>query len=228
VLPTAINFGLVQASQEVVRNVLVTNNGSAPLRFRVPRPEPWSFFQWIGDGPMQWRSMPPGGSETVAVRYAPAVIGTHSSSIAIVAEDETVTVRLVGERVPAPLPSIQVVPREVSFGLVDAGRTKTEQLVLANDSAATLTISAARIEGPDRGLFALPGRPPNRIQAGQAAILPISFTPAGRVEGGNRATLVLESNAVNAPQLRVDLFGMGVAAAPRARWLEPVLAVMMR
>lgn len=228
VVPTTINFGRVQASQEVARNVLVTNNGSAPLRFRVPPPQPWSFFQWAGDGTMQWRSLPPGGSQTVAVRYAPAVIGAHSSTIAIVAEDEAVTVRLVGERVPAPSPSIQVVPREVSFGLVDAGGTKTVQLVLANDSAATLTISGARIEGPDRSLFALAGQRPNMIQAGQAAILPISFTPAGRVEGGNRATLVIDSNAANAPQMRVDLFGMGVAAAPRARWLEPVLAVMMR
>ena len=227
VVPTTINFGLITAGQQVQRNVLVTNNGSAPLRFRVAPPPSWSVFQWTGDAPFHWRSVPAGGDATIAVHYKPTATGRHSSEIVIVSEDQTVTVPLFGERVAAPLPAIHAIPRQLSFGLVDVG-TATKQLLLANDSAAPLVINGARIEGPDRGLFALPGQIPNIVQAGQTASLVVSFTPVDRVAGGNQATLVIESNAANDPQLSVSLFGVGAASTLRSGWLEPVLSVMMR
>jgi hypothetical protein len=228
VLPAAINFGLVQSGQQEARNVLVSNNGSATLRFRVPPPEPWSFFQWAGDAPMQWRNLASGTADTLTVRYTPAVIGVHRGTISILSEDETVSVQLFGERVPSPQPSIQTVPSRVSFGVVEVGKADTTHLVVANDSAVPLTISAARIEGTDRDLFALQGQPPSDIAAGQAAVLTLTFTPVSHEVDGNRATLVVDSNAANDPRLRVELFGMGVGATPQARWLEQVLTMMMR
>jgi hypothetical protein len=228
VLPAAINFGLVQSGQQEARNVLVSNNGSATLRFRVPPPEPWSFFQWAGDAPMQWRNLASGTADTLTVRYTPAVIGVHRGTISILSKDETVSVQLFGERVPSPQPSIQTVPSRVSFGVVEVGKADTTHLVVANDSAVPLTISAARIEGTDRDLFALQGQPPSDIAAGQAAVLTLTFTPVSHEVDGNRATLVVDSNAANDPRLRVELFGMGVGATPQARWLEQVLTMMMR
>ena len=228
VLPTTVNFGLVQAGQEVVRNVLVTNNGSAPLRFRVPPPEPWSFFQWSGDLPLQWRSLPPGGGEAVAIRYKPAVIGTHSSSIAVVAEDETVTVRLLGERVPAPLPSVQAVPRQVSFGVVDAGRTETVQLVAgerqrrgpygyAPRASRGRTADSSRCRDCRRAAFKPDKRPSCRSAS----------PPSARSKG---ATAPRWSSTAMRPTFHGCGWSCSAWAwAPRpSHWLEPVLTIMMR
>jgi hypothetical protein len=43
--------------------------------------------------------------------------------------------------------------------------------------------------------------------------------------GAHQATLIIDSNAANAPALSVNLSG---AAAGGAGWLEPMLAMMMR
>lgn len=209
VLPTAINFGLVQVGQQVTRNVLVTSYGTAPLRFRVDPPASQTPFQWSGDGPNSWRSLPPGEAQIIAIRYTPTAVGTHSSSVVIASDDETVSVSLFGEGVPGPQPEIRTIPRQLSFGVVNVGTTATLQLTLANDGAAPLKINTAAIEGPDRKLFALPGPAPTVIKAGQAAVLAVSFTPAAAVAGGHRSTLVIESNAGNDPRLEVSLFGTG-------------------
>jgi hypothetical protein len=215
VLPSAVNFGLVQVRQQVVRNVIVSSYGTAPLRFRVDSPVSQSPFQWTGDAPNQWRSLPPGQDEIIAVRYLPTAAGAHAGQVVIASDDETVSVELFGEGVPAPRPEIRAVPRQLNFGVVNVGTTATLRLTLANDGAAPLKINATRIEGPDSRLFGLTGPVPTVIQAGQAALLGVSFTPAARVAGGHRATLVIESNAGNDPQLSVSLFGTGAASSLR-------------
>jgi hypothetical protein len=214
VLPAALNFGLVQVGQQVVRNVLVSSYGSASLRFRVEPPASQTPFQWPGDAPNQWRSLPPGEDAIIAVRYMPTAAGTHANGVVIVSDDETVNVPLLGEGVPPPRPEIRAIPRQLNFGVVNVGTTATLQLTLANDGAGPLTISAARIEGPDSRLFALSAATPMVIKAGQTARLAVSFT-AARVASGRQATLVIESNASNDPQLGVSLFGAGAASSLR-------------
>ena len=215
VLPTAINFGLVQVGQQVIRNVLVTNYGSASLRFRVDPPASQTPFQWAGDAPNQWRSLPSGEDEIIPVRYMPTTIGTHSTSVVIASDDETVSIALLGEGVPPPQPEIHAVPRQLNFGVVNVGATATLQLILANDGAGLLTINATRIEGPYSALFALPRPTPTVVRAGQTASLAVSFTPLAMVAGGHQATLVIESNAGNDPRLSVSLFGAGAASSLR-------------
>jgi hypothetical protein len=214
VLPTAVNFGLVQVGQQVVRNVIVSSYGTAPLRFRVDPPVSQSPFQWTGDAPNQWRTLPPSQDEIIAVRYLPTAAGAHAGQVVIASDDETVSVELFGEGVPAPRPEIRAVPRQLSFGAVNVGTTATLRLTLANDGAAPLKISAVRIAGPDFKLFELAGPAPTLIQVGQTALLPVRFTPAS-AGTGRQATLVIESNARNSPRLDVGLSGAGAAASLR-------------
>ncbi len=98
VVPSALNFGLVRLGQQVARNVLVTNNGSSSLRFRV-NPPTQVVFQWAGDAANAWHTVPSGGSEVIAVRYKPVTAGAHTAQIAIASDDGTVSVPLVGEGV---------------------------------------------------------------------------------------------------------------------------------
>jgi HYDIN/CFA65/VesB family protein len=215
VLPTAVNFGLIQVGQQIVRNVVVSSYGTAPLRFRVDPPVSQSPFQWTGDAPNVWRTLAPGEDAIIALRYLPTTIGAHSTSVVIASDDETVSVALFGEGTPPPRPEIRAAPRQLSFGVINVGTTATLQLTLANDGTAPLTISATRIEGPDGKLFALPGPVPTVIKAGQTALVAVRFSPAASVAGGYRATLVIESNANNDPRLSVSLFGSGAASSLR-------------
>ena len=48
---------------------------------------------------------------------------------------------------------IRVVPRQLSFGVVNVGSTATLQLTVANDGAAALAISVTRIEGAGQRAF---------------------------------------------------------------------------
>lgn len=212
VLPNAINFGLVPVGQQAVRNVLVTNYGSASGRFRVDPAASQTPFQWTGDAMDQWRSLPPGGDELISVRYTPPVADSHSARLAIVTDDETLSIPLSGEGLPEPEPEIRAVPRQINFGVVSVGTTATLQLTLANDGAGLLAINAARIEGPDSALFALSSQVPTIIQPGQGASVTVSFAPVAMVVGGHQATLIIESNANNAPQLGISLFGAGAAS----------------
>ena len=163
--------------------------------------------------PNHWRRLPFGEAAVILVRYKPTTAGRHSSKVLIVSDDEKAIVSLFGESAPAPLPEIHAIPRQLSFGLVNVGTTTTLQLTLANNGAAPLIINAAHIEGPDRALFALPGQIPNIIPAGETASISVSFIPAAMVVGGYHATLVIESNADNDPQLGVSLVGTGAATS---------------
>jgi endonuclease/exonuclease/phosphatase family metal-dependent hydrolase len=93
VLPTSINFGPVPVGQQRVRNVLVTNPGSAPLRFRV-QPPTQGPFQWTGDTAGVGRTLQPGDQAVVAVRFVPATVGAHSASVVVVGDDEPIPVRV--------------------------------------------------------------------------------------------------------------------------------------
>jgi hypothetical protein len=225
VLPAAIDFGIVPAGQAIQRNVLVINNGSATLRFRVPPPASGSVFEWTGDAPLHWRTVPAGGAEAIAVHYKPVATGRHAAEIRIVSERQSATVPLFGERAPASVPHIQVVPQHLDFGMVAIGTAATGQLVLANDSTAALIIRGARVEGPDMAQFALAGEALGVVRAGQTALLSVNYVPAVGAAGAHQATLIIDSNAANAPALSVNLSG---AAAGGAGWLEPMLAMMMR
>ena len=98
VLPTSLNFGPLRVGQRVVRNVLVTNNGSAPLGYRVGPPSQ-PCFQWPAETAVG-RSLLPGDAAVVAVRYVPDAAGAHPAMLTIVGDDETVRVALSGQGVP--------------------------------------------------------------------------------------------------------------------------------
>jgi len=80
----------------VVRNVLVTNNGSAALHYRVVLPLQ-SRFLWLGS--VVRSSLPPGEAAVVPVRYVPDAPGAHSAVLTIEGDDETVRVSLSGQGV---------------------------------------------------------------------------------------------------------------------------------
>jgi hypothetical protein len=228
VLPTAINFGLVPAGHETQRNILVTNGGSYPLRFRVDPSAPASPFEWIGDPPLRWRSVRPGEAATVTVHYRPRATGRHASQVTIESERETAIVPLFGERLPLSVPDLQVIPRQLDFGTVAIGGTSTRQLVLANDSTANLIVHGAHVEGTGSASFSVAGEAAAVVRAGETAVLALGFTPAAGSSGPQLATLVIESNAAAAPGVSVPLTGVTSPVRSAAAWLEPMLGIMMR
>jgi hypothetical protein len=97
VLPLSIAFGSVALGRRMVRNVLITNNGSAPLLFRVEPPPPRSNFSWTGDAVGTRRALDPREQAVVAVAYEPNARARDTGEVVISGSDGTVRVPLSGE-----------------------------------------------------------------------------------------------------------------------------------
>ena len=97
VLPMSIAFGPVALGRRVVRNVLITNTGSAPLLFRVEPSPPRSNFSWTGDAIGTRRALRPGDQAVVSVTYEPNARARHTGEVVISGSDGTVRVALSGE-----------------------------------------------------------------------------------------------------------------------------------
>src|SRR5215211_308908 len=211
VLPTTINFGFVAVGESEQRILLVENAGDAELHYSLP-PTLQREFYWRTGTLGASRTLAPGASETIPVRFEPTRTGSQEHRITIESNDRTATVLLLGEGIPPPVPQISVAPPQLNFGVVYVGRTATLDLTVTNTGAAPLTVSELRIEGPARALFALTGQQARTVQPGQSAVVQVTFTPTTMTAGGHRANLVIVTNAENTPQQSVELFGMGATS----------------
>lgn len=226
VFPATINFAFVEVGQEAERNFAVQNNGNAPLRLKIAPVHPTSAFQWESEHPIGWRELAGGEAAIVRIRFRPLVAGPASTQIVVESDTQKDAVQVVGEGVAPPRPRLQIIPARGNFGAVEA-LTASLQFALINDGAAALALGGARIAGPDRTRFSLPASPPGRIEAGRSAMITVTFAPRGFKPEGDRAALVVESDAGEAPLARVPLLGVGAKKGVGTGWLEPVIFAAM-
>jgi len=116
-------------------------------------------------------------------------------------------------------PSIAVSPVEVQFPTLNRLETGLQTLSVRNDGTATLAITGMRIEGdaaftlerwngqPAAGLAFPFGLVSPGAAGASSGALEVGLTPPA--EGDYAAELVIDSNAENAPELRVPLGGRG-------------------
>ena len=118
---------------------------------------------------------------------------------------------LFGDVLPKPEPKIEVLPKQLNFGVVDVGSTSTLGVNLFNNGASPLEILEFRIEGDpqDATSFILSRQPPPIIPPTENAVIEISFRPSLRLSEGHKANLVIGSNDPDNPQIILNLFGMG-------------------
>ncbi len=114
--------------------------------------------------------------------------------------------------VTPPLALLDV--REVAFEPTRVGSVTSAVVRVTNAGDAPLLVESAEIEGGEEfevsparwiGVVELP--------AGEGRIVAVTYAPRDR--GADEATLVLRTNAVDSPELRVPLTGEGTTPLPR-------------
>ena len=103
-------------------------------------------------------------------------------------------------------PKISLSSNSVSFGYVEVGSTKSEEIVVSN-YGSNLQIKRIYISGNHGGEFSFYTNCGDTINFGKSCSLLVYFTP--KSEGNKKATLIIESNDIKNPKLLVSLDGIG-------------------
>jgi subtilisin family serine protease len=112
-----------------------------------------------------------------------------------------------------PRPTISVTPTTVDLGKILVNSSpSTKTVTLTNNGLSSLSINTIALQGADNSSFS--------YQLGSCGPLPLSLAPSGSctinvtfapgTEGTKNATMVIGSDAANAPSLNVPMTGTGV------------------
>ena len=130
--------------------------------------------------------------------------------------------------VTPPLALLDV--REVSFSPTRVGSVDSAVVRVTNAGDAPLIVESAEIEGGDGAFEVSPARWIGVVElpGGEGRIVAVTYAP--RARGIDEATLVLRTNAVDSPELRVPIRGEGTTPLPRVEApstveLEPTRAL---
>ncbi len=191
----------------------VTNNGNGPLTISaiaLGGPDAAQFGFAAGQLPV---TLQPGANKAWAVGFNPTMVGMFNGTLTFVSDDPmspNATVNLSGNGVS---PMIAVSPMTVDFGAQLVGHTSQgRDVTIKNTGTASLTITQLNISGPQMAAFAEVNPPglPSSLSAGASEPITITLTPAA--VGADTATLVIQSDDPNTPQVKVKLTGSGVSS----------------
>ena len=222
VVPPSLDFGDVRLAASRTRTVTVSNAGNQPLALPTLAIVGGSpAFTVAPEGPI---AVPPGGSATLSVTFAPRRAGADQATLQIATADPNsplVAVPLTGT---GGGPSLAVLPSALDFGAQPRGTSVTLQLLVENagDSGAGVTplaISSLAISG-GAGELSVAGQPPPALAAGQSFQIAVTFAPTAL--GLERALLAIVSNDPDAPVVSVPLFGSGRDPLPCQIAIDPV------
>ena len=172
-----LSMGGAVIGSSVSDSVSFSNVGAAPLTVTgVDLPSaPFS----VSGAPVPGQpsaTIPPGGSFTVTVTFAPSVVGSYTDSLEILSNGGNATVALTAS---ATAPSALTVSKSsVSFGTVDLGAAKLETVTLKNSGGSPITI--AKSKPPVLGGFVAQTSLPEgtTIPAGGSVALTVAFIPS--------------------------------------------------
>lgn len=131
-----------------------------------------------------------------------------------------VVLRPVGTTLPAP--NLVVLPGTYHYGTLAAGMSAAHTFVLHNTGNLDLELANIRLLGSDAAAFRLPPPPAVlTLSPGESLDLEVAFEPL--VEGGKTATMRIDSNDPDQPELDVTLTGQAVlVAGTGAMWISAV------
>ena len=110
-----------------------------------------------------------------------------------------------GEKISRARATIDVSPASLDFGTVAPGTVVKKQLVITNQGSATLQLSAFTIDADTRKAFSVSAAP-EKVDVGATSNVEVTYT-APASDGADGASLVIASDADNAPEARISLAG---------------------
>ncbi len=216
VSPASLAFGNVTVGASSSMNLTISNTGNAPLTGTIALASGTS--SEFAFSPSSF-NVAAGGSQAVAVSYAPTAVGADAGSLTISSNDAanpSVSVALSGAGVAAPAPSIALNPASLSFGTVTVGGSASLTAQVQNSGTAPLTVTAIALctspaTSPE---FGWSPAAPFTVAAGGSSTLTVTYTPTGA--GADSGCLGISSNDAANPVVALSVSGTGqLPAAPR-------------
>ncbi|MCB0301050.1 MAG: choice-of-anchor D domain-containing protein, partial [Calditrichaeota bacterium] len=212
VAPDSLDFGSIFVNTTSIKNVLITNTGDTTLSIVNIRITGLNYGSFDTANITAAFDIEPGETDTIMVRFKPAVAIEHLANLEITSNDpdeEIVNVPLRGIALPTPIPNIVVSSDSLGFGTVVLGNSTSLSLIISNDGTAPLEVSALDLSGSTPEAFATNATPPITINPGDSQSVEIVFTPQS--EGQKAALLSILNNDPDMPEVQVILTGTGVA-----------------
>jgi hypothetical protein len=171
--PSTYNFGSVVDGQTKSQTIALSNTGTAAL----------TITQFTASGSAYSVSglatpvtVPPGGSKTFNVLFAPTTAGSLAGSVGITtnASDSPSVLTLIGTGSAASV-TLASNPASVNFSGVGSGSSNSKTVTISNAGTASLTISQITVNAKD---FSISGMAtPLTLAAGQNAAMSVTFKP---------------------------------------------------
>lgn len=212
VSPTTLSYGAVQVGQSKQLSVTIGNTGGASCSVTSLGLSGDEFA--VGPGaPSTPFSVAPGASIAVTVTYAPTSAANGIGTLSIASTDPNnpvVNVSLSGSGV---VPLIGATPGSMDFGAANIGTSVTRSIAVTNSGGAALSVTSVVLTASAEFDYGTSTPfPPFVIAVGRATNVTVVYQPAD--VGSDSGTLVIGSDAANAPALIVGLTAAGQAPVP--------------
>ena len=215
VMPTTLNFGQVSLIAPARRTVSIQNVGFAELEITE------IVVDLAGTGaftaPMaQITTVPVGGFYDITVEFQPLLEGPVTSQLIIKSSDQDepeVTVTLQGEGVNLPPCSFEVVPENLTFGVVERGRTTGRAFEIRNVGTSDCLVTSARIFPGSDMEFSLPDGDIASLIIPPAAATTIRVEYSPGAVGTNTGVVEFSISNPTSPFNEVQLSGTGADAS---------------
>jgi hypothetical protein len=199
--PYALQYSSVQiGSTAQPQQVLLRNMGSAALTLAISVTGDFAETDNCGT------SVPPVGTCSVSVTFAPTAVGPRTGSLVFTdnASGSPHAVALSGTGLGSP--AVSLAPASLTFPNTPVGVSSTAQTVtLLNQGTASLTVSSVQISGD----FGQTNNCPNTLSTGASCTFNVIFTPTA--PGIRSGTLTITDNASGSPHA-VALSGTGLGS----------------
>ncbi len=171
--PASFNFGSVVDGQTKSQSFTVTNTGTASLTLAQLSVTGTAYSV---SGLATPATITPGGTTTFSVLFAPTTAGSLAGSVSITsnAPSSPNVLSLSGTGVAASV-TLSMNPTSLSFASVNAGRSNSQNVTVANTGNTSATISQITVNAKD---FRVSGiSTPVTLAAGQNAVMSVTFSP---------------------------------------------------
>ena len=204
VIPSSVSFGNVTVGVTNSQTLTIKNPGTATLSVTQASLSGTGFTSSGLSLPL---SVPPGGSSSFNLAFAPPSATSYSGSITFISNtaNSPLVVPFSGTGIATTL-QLSASPASLSFGSLTTGTSATQTLTITNTGNSSVSIS--QISASGAGFSANGIVLPLSLAVGQSTSLTVTFAPSSA--GSLTGSVTVVSNATNSP-LVIALTGTGAA-----------------
>ncbi|MBZ0156968.1 MAG: choice-of-anchor D domain-containing protein [Alphaproteobacteria bacterium] len=201
--PEPLDLGTVKATASSQRSLTITNEGNAPLTM--------SSMEISGTGGTNFNvltgcaTLPQGDSCTATVVFAPSASGEKSAILIIHSDDPyypEYTVALSGTASTDASPAISVDTDSINFFYTNIEFGDSAYIEIENTGTGSLVLSSIALQGRDAGEYTT-SHDCSVIPAGSTCTVQVASSYTSNAP--KKASLVISSNAENAPKVEVPI-----------------------